>query len=136
MPRISGALLAPSFANPPLPRYKPVQPERITMMILRRRTERFKRVGRQLDNAESQRQLRSEVDMWTRLGETSESDWDNRAQWLHSLRQQRAVFDERFEREQKRAAMVFPASLLRASRLARRRKQVRAEERKRASRTQ
>ena len=106
------------------------------MMILRRRTERFKRVGRQLDNAESQRQLRSEVDMWTRLSGASESDWDDRVQWLQALREQRATFDERFEREQKRAAMVFPASLLRASRLARREKQLRAEERKRASRTQ
>ncbi|KAE8270229.1 hypothetical protein A4X09_0g2101 [Tilletia walkeri] len=40
IPHISGAILRPTKDNPPLPRYKPVQPEAVTMMINRRRRQR------------------------------------------------------------------------------------------------
>ncbi|CAD6930405.1 unnamed protein product [Tilletia controversa] len=40
IPHISGSVLRPTKDNPPLPRYKPVQPLTVTMTIVRRRRQR------------------------------------------------------------------------------------------------
>ncbi len=49
IPHHSGALLPPSIYNRPLPRYKPVQPTAVSMMIYRRRIARLRRSERQME---------------------------------------------------------------------------------------
>lgn len=68
IPHHSGALLPPSFANSPVPRYKPVQPVKLSMMIFKRRAARFRRLKRRMDLKEQLGAIRKEAEVMRQLG--------------------------------------------------------------------
>jgi DNA polymerase gamma 1 len=116
VPRVTGALLPPTVNNPPLLRYKPVQPDRITMMIKKRILERIRRIERFHDNEEIQRQIRSEVKMWSAIpkkrGDSQLTGWEDQKGWLRQPLELRKALSEVREREQRRAKMVYSTSML------------------------
>lgn len=57
IPHVSGALLAASHSNPPLPRFKPTQPIEVSMTIFRRRIARMKRGVQQAELMETKKDL-------------------------------------------------------------------------------
>ena len=68
VPHHSGALLPPTIYNPPLPRYKPVQPPGITMMIFRRRIARARRMQKSVDLNETLKAITMEADVFRQCG--------------------------------------------------------------------
>lgn len=114
--RPTGGLLPPTVNNPPLLRYKPVQPEGITMMIRKRILERIRRTERWHDNDEIQRQLRSETKMWTNLARETRryhpTGWEDPQGWLLLPQQQSLSLTEMRKREMQRSKMVYSASML------------------------
>ncbi|UZJ52498.1 hypothetical protein CBS101457_001818 [Exobasidium rhododendri] len=128
-PRPSGALLPPTISNPPLLRFKPTQPDDITMMILKRITDRSRRIERQADNVELQRQVHKEVEMWSQIRSSSSSsspssdDWRDKDAWLEVLRKEKLAMERMFENDQKRSEMVFSTSMLQYAKRVRTRKQ-------------
>lgn len=136
-PQPTGALLPPTKDNPPLLRYKPVQPDAITMMIRKRILARNKRFERWYDNEETQRHLSHEVSLWSRLAKDSsnfvmQNGWENEQGWLRSLQEEKRVMQESRKKEHRRSAMVFPVSMLRYAKRVRRMKQIWARERNQA----
>ncbi|PWN52838.1 hypothetical protein IE53DRAFT_325897 [Violaceomyces palustris] len=128
VPRHSGALLPPSLFNPPLPRYKPVQPTALTMMIFQRRRARFRRLQRQADLEEVIRQVREESKIEVELArltgrcEPLSSHFIDMAGWEEHFHDQRENLRLPFERDAARARMVFTPSMLRRAKQARRAK--------------
>ncbi len=135
VPKPTGALLRPTLYNPPFPRYKPVQPIAITMMIAKRRTARLRRRERQADTSELQRSMDVETRLLRMLGRGSASD----DAWQQPLRDEQKRIQEGFAGDARRARMVFTEHMLRRAKQARRARQ-RASERRafklRAAQTQ
>jgi DNA polymerase gamma 1 len=113
VPRPTGALLPPSVNNPPLLRYKPVQPEGITMMIRKRILERNRRIERLHDNEEIHKMLQSETQMWSSLGKKIKGSgltgWEDQKGWLQK---QSTALKEMRKRETVRSQMVYSTSML------------------------
>jgi DNA polymerase gamma 1 len=120
VPKLTGSLLAPTLYNPPLLRYKPVQPDHITMTIFNRRRARIRRQERMADSQERIRHLVFEARLGTAI--KSESlNADDAAHWVQTIQQhERAAMNEATRKEHARAAMVFSASMLRVAKNARR----------------
>ncbi|CAO1613315.1 unnamed protein product [Parajaminaea phylloscopi] len=76
-PRMSGSLLPPTAHNAPLPRYKPVQPDAITMMIKRRRRRAEQRGFRRAEIDEERDMLQREVDIMAQIEAVSQPSSDN-----------------------------------------------------------
>lgn len=110
IPRPSGALLAPTIYNPPLLRYKPVQPDHITMMIARRRSARELRGDKQADLIERQKHFKIEPFL-------SETD---RKAFLSKINEfESEPISKAYERDRARSEMVFNTSMLRVAKHAR-----------------
>ncbi|PWN90388.1 hypothetical protein FA10DRAFT_286099 [Acaromyces ingoldii] len=133
-PRRSGALLAPSFYTVGMHRYKPFQPESVTMIIKRRRLARWARYGRSLDLDERARMIKEEVQIWNALrsqqqekaprarkarGEEEENllrGWNE--PFADEMREMRAAYD----REEARSKSQMSIQVLREAKEARRAK--------------
>ncbi|TKY89653.1 hypothetical protein EX895_001438 [Sporisorium graminicola] len=125
IPHHSGALLPPTIFNRPLPRYKPVQPTAVSMMIYRRRVARLRRSERQMEVNEMLAAQRMEGQLVSQLMEgkrgavrasNEEKDFEAR------LRAQQRVIQEGFERDQARVSMQFDRKTLVMAQRARRAK--------------
>lgn len=119
IPHHSGALLPPTLYNPPLPRYKPVQPIKVTMMIYKRRLKRLRRMERLAELDELMDAQAREDALLGQLDPKHEAGG-----FEAGLLAQRAAIQETFERDYKRAQMVFDPKILvmaKRARLAKRR---------------
>lgn len=132
MPHHSGALLPPTIYNPPLPRYKPVQPLGLTMMIFRRRIARARRFTKEADLRETLKAVRMEADVFRRLGAANPpvaqedlDEWGECGRCLRSdaradgdchaaapFHEHHARYAAAYEREQARSMMVFDEKTL------------------------
>lgn len=122
-PRISGALLPPTLFNPPLHRYKPVQPDAITMMIFRRRKIRLRR-RQHLDNySEMIASVKSEADMMKRLSVPANDNHEEVKGWVEPLQDAKDEIYKSFGRDHARSKMVFTEKMLLEAKAARRAKQ-------------
>lgn len=118
-PRPSGSLLKPTFFNPPLPRFKPVQPVHISAMIRHRILAKGNRFKRRVSLNEMQQMLGSEMTMMDRLGvslggESSSVDSPRRPsptmerhEWTEHIKHQLAAMRESDKREEQRSKMKF-----------------------------
>ncbi|WWD18000.1 hypothetical protein CI109_102447 [Kwoniella shandongensis] len=114
-PRLTGAFHRPTLFNPPLPRLKP-QPISISMMIHNRLRARERRMERRRAYASYLNDMKLETSFWREIGASGEggqSDWtrgkDSRSpgSWDKILRDEIEVMDGRFQKENRRAEMVF-----------------------------
>lgn len=124
-PRLSGALLAPSLYNPPLLRFKPVQPDHITMSIAKRRRAREGRLERFTDSSERLKMMEDEAKFWSQLRPSSpwSSQFGSAHSWTQEInRSERALLSESNARDVARSKMVFSTHMLRTAKLARRAK--------------
>ncbi|PWN37609.1 uncharacterized protein FA14DRAFT_142034 [Meira miltonrushii] len=121
IPRPSGALLPPTIYNPPLLRYKPVQPDHITMLIAKRRSARELRGLKRADSVERLKHLK--VDPF--LSETDRMEFSRKISDFELQPMQEA-----YDRDRARSEMVFSTSMLRVAKHARQGKK-RSRERKR-----
>ncbi|KDN36329.1 hypothetical protein K437DRAFT_271157 [Tilletiaria anomala UBC 951] len=126
-PRLSGALLKPTLFNPPLPRFKPVQPDAITMMIFKRRKRRLIRRQYQVNNAELIASVQAERVLYrsfrtARRAGNATSDWEDTSSWLGPLNQDQKILAATFAADVKRSQMVFPERMLRQAKQVRRNK--------------
>lgn len=122
IPRPSGALLPPTIYNPPLLRYKPVQPDHITMLIAKRRSARELRGEKRADAIERMKHLKIEpffTDLDRKAFTSKISEFENRP------------LLEAYARDQERSEMVFSTSMLRVAKHARQGKKRRNIQRKR-----
>ncbi|WFD04439.1 DNA-directed DNA polymerase [Malassezia obtusa] len=109
---VTGALLPPTLYNPPMLRYKPEQPLKITMMIRDRRRRREKRLQRWDEVQEMKRMIRDEH----RGGAREIGAWSAPLEaWEREMQAQ-------FAREHARSRMVFDVATLRRAKEARRRR--------------
>ncbi|GAC74929.1 mitochondrial DNA polymerase gamma, catalytic subunit [Moesziomyces antarcticus T-34] len=112
----SGALLPPTIFNPPLPRYKPVQPTAVSVMIYRRRVARLRRSERRMEvnellaAAHMERRVLKLAWQGTSAAQASEA-YDGSG-FEDSLTTQAAMIVEGFERDAARAAMTFDRKTL------------------------
>lgn len=118
IPHHSGALLPPTLYNAPLPRYKPVQPTAVSMMIFRRRKARWKRSERQMEVNE----LIAASKFESRILHGIQGDKGTRSGFEENLQDQMQAIQEQFERDQKRSEMVFDRKTLVLAKRARRAK--------------
>ncbi|PWY97144.1 hypothetical protein BCV70DRAFT_167566 [Testicularia cyperi] len=124
----SGALLPPTIYNPPLPRYKPVQPVKISMMIFRRRIARMRRSERLSEIRELLSALENEQQLMSRavdslkvrrsLKEAPEGNWASGFE--HELLSQTKSLEASFTLDHKRSHMVFDPKILVMAKRARR----------------
>ncbi|KAJ9474220.1 DNA polymerase gamma [Pseudozyma hubeiensis] len=121
----SGALLPPTIFNRPLPRYKPVQPTSISMMIYRRRIARLRRSERRMEVNEMMAAQRMESDFVAQLlngqrGVVKASNAEKEFEQV--LREEQRRIQEGFDRDQARSAMTFDRKTLVMAKRARRAK--------------
>lgn len=115
IPHHSGALLPPTIFNRPLPRYKPVQPVAVSMMIYRRRVARLKRSERQMEVSEMMAAQRSEAQFMKQVLEGKRGAKKTIAEWEGfevELQEQAREIQEGFERDQRRSEMRFDRETL------------------------
>ncbi|PVG02074.1 hypothetical protein CPB86DRAFT_773049 [Serendipita vermifera] len=126
-PRLTGAYMRPTYYNKPLPRLKP-QPIHITMMINKRlkarqrRTEANERLVSWLEDAkaekEFERMLREEManentPISSLLYSTQDGDWEFASgAYEESTKDQLAVINASFRREEARATSVFTPEMI------------------------
>ncbi|EST04593.1 DNA-directed DNA polymerase, family A, palm domain protein [Kalmanozyma brasiliensis GHG001] len=125
IPHHSGALLPPTLFNRPLPRYKPVQPTVVSMMIYRRRVARLRRSERQMEVNEMLTAQRMEGAFVQKLyeGKRGASKASNDAEGFEvGLREQQRSIQEGFERDHARSMMMFDTKTLVMAQRARRAK--------------
>lgn len=125
IPHHSGALLPPTIYNRPLPRYKPVQPTAVSMMIYRRRVARLRRSERQMEVNEMLAAQRMEADFVSQLlqGERGATRASSEMKEFEArLRAQQRVIQEGFARDQARSLMQFDRKTLVMAQRARRAK--------------
>ncbi|KAK0550075.1 DNA-directed DNA polymerase gamma mip1 [Tilletia horrida] len=121
VPHITGAIMRATRDNPPLPRYKPVQPEHISMTIVGRRKKRIRMYERLKDVVHFKNVIASERAAERELSISSTQDklwtgseWDN---WTSS--EVKDVYD--FERAgRRREELPVPSELLLKAKYARR----------------
>ncbi|WFD45335.1 DNA-directed DNA polymerase [Malassezia psittaci] len=106
----TGALLPPTLYNPPMLRYKPEQPPKITMMINARRVRREKRMQRWSEVQEMRQLIMNDM----QSGAEGEKQ-----QWLRPLQAFERQMQEQFAREQARSRMVFDQETLKRAKEAR-----------------
>lgn len=132
-PRWTGSLLPPSPWNVPLPRFKPVQPDAITMMIFQRRKRSERRGLRRAEIQEEQEMLLREAEFELKVEEVSEAaDVEGERKsargpseaidgfkvrerargWLEPYLAELAAFKETARREAERASMRFKPEML------------------------
>lgn len=121
----SGALLPPTIYNRPLPRYKPVQPTSISMMIYRRRVARLRRSERQMEVNELLAAQRMESNVVVQLlngqrGALKASHAEMAFEEL--LRDEQRRIQDAFERDHARSLMKFDTKTLVMANRARRAK--------------
>ncbi|SPO28436.1 related to MIP1 - DNA-directed DNA polymerase gamma catalytic subunit, mitochondrial [Ustilago trichophora] len=115
IPHHSGALLPPTIYNRPLPRYKPVQPTAVSMMIYRRRMARLRRSERQMEVNEMftaqrlENGLMKQIYSGKRGGAKASEEYSG---FEEMFREQAKMFQEGFERDQARSTMVFDRKTL------------------------
>ncbi|SAM84726.1 uncharacterized protein UBRO_06061 [Ustilago bromivora] len=125
IPHHSGALLPPTIYNCPLPRYKPVQPVGVSMMIYRRRVARQKRSERQMELNEIMAAQRSEAQLMKQVldglsgSQTASAGWEGfEVEFMKQVKE----IQEGFERDQRRSEMKFDRKTLVLAQRARRAK--------------
>ncbi|SNX85729.1 related to MIP1 - DNA-directed DNA polymerase gamma catalytic subunit, mitochondrial [Melanopsichium pennsylvanicum] len=115
IPHHSGALLPPTIFNGPLPRYKPVQPVEVSMMIYRRRIARIKRGVRRMELGELLTAQRLEHDaikeayIGARGRAKLSEEWEG---FEVELKEQLKEIQDSFARDQRRSEMVFDKKTL------------------------
>lgn len=109
-PRPAGSLLPPSIYNPPLLRYKPVQPDHITMMIANRRSSHELRSYKHADIRERLKHLQIEPF----LAKTDSKAFSNE---ILSFEQE--PIRESYHRAHIRSKMYFSTGMLRVAKHAR-----------------
>ncbi|SPO29438.1 related to MIP1 - DNA-directed DNA polymerase gamma catalytic subunit, mitochondrial [Ustilago trichophora] len=115
IPHHSGALLPPTIYNRPLPRYKPVQPTAVSMMIYRRRITRLRRSERQMEVNEMLTAQRLESGFMKQVYNGKRSGTKASEEWTgfeEMLREQAKMIQDGFERDQARSMMVFDRKTL------------------------
>ncbi|SJX64256.1 related to MIP1-DNA-directed DNA polymerase gamma catalytic subunit, mitochondrial [Sporisorium reilianum f. sp. reilianum] len=125
IPHHSGALLPPTIYNRPLPRYKPVQPTAVSMMIYRRRVARLRRSERQMELNELLAAHRMEASLVAQLleGKRGATQASNEARDLEGrLFAQKRAIQEGFDQDQARLLMQFDRKTLVMAQRARRAK--------------
>ncbi|KAK8865815.1 hypothetical protein IAR55_000962 [Kwoniella newhampshirensis] len=120
-PRLTGAYHRPTLFNPPLPRLKP-QPISISMMIHNRLRARERRMERRRAYASFLNDVKLETAFWREMEQAqkkgSGSDWtrgkDVRSPggWDKIMRNEIEDMDKKFQRENRRAGMVFDKRLM------------------------
>lgn len=110
-PRLAGSLLPPSRDNVALPRYKPMQPDHITMTILTRRRRGARRMFRRAEIEEEMSMLQSEDVIRQRLHPKlkTKSDID---EWIAPLSAEVALLNASARRDWARAATQYSPELL------------------------
>ncbi|WFD38947.1 DNA-directed DNA polymerase [Malassezia japonica] len=116
---LTGALLPPTLFNPPMLRYKPDQPESMTMMIRDRRRRRERRM-QQWSNVQEMAQLAK--DECASLG--GHEPVGNAGEWTAPLVDAERDMQAQFQREYARARMVFDRETLRRAKAAKHAKRV------------
>lgn len=116
---LTGALLPPTLFNPPMLRYKPDQPESMTMMIRDRRRRRERRM-QQWSNVQEMAQLAK--DECASLG--GHEPAGNAGEWTAPLVDAERDMQVQFQREYARARMVFDRETLRRAKAAKHAKRV------------
>lgn len=117
-PRRSGALLGPSHFTVGMHRYKPFQPDHVTMIIKRRRLARWARYNRMLDLDERARMMHEELQLWDKLGQ---GDIDE-AGWVEPFANERMEMRASHEREEARSRGQISMRVLREAKEVRRAK--------------
>ncbi|WVW82111.1 hypothetical protein I302_104116 [Kwoniella bestiolae CBS 10118] len=117
-PKMTGSFHRPTLFNPPLPRLKP-QPTSIGAMIHNRLRARERRIERRRTYAGWLTDMKLEVGFWKSIqSRDDEDDWskskDPRSPggWDAIIKNELRDMDERFQRENRRAEMVFDGGLL------------------------
>ncbi|SPO40736.1 related to MIP1 - DNA-directed DNA polymerase gamma catalytic subunit, mitochondrial [Pseudozyma flocculosa] len=86
IPHHSGALLPPTISNRPLPRYKPVQPVAISMMIFKRRLARLRRAEKLAEVDELQAAQHGDAAMLRDVLDSEQlSSWTGFREWRRHL---------------------------------------------------
>ncbi|KAN0061463.1 DNA-directed DNA polymerase gamma mip1 [Thecaphora frezii] len=127
IPHHSGALLPPSLSNRPLPRYKPVQPISISMMIFKRRLARLRRAEKLAENEELQAAQAREVQMIRGLLDAKQLT--SYLGFHEGLAERRAELQKSFALDHQRSQMVFDRDILvkaKRARIAKKRAHLRA----------
>lgn len=119
IPHHSGALLSPTLYNRPLPRYKPVQPTIVSVMIFRRRVARLRRVHALSALSEVRTAQLHERNLMMQLDATAAKE---SAGFEHVIRDQVAALIESSKLEQARKQMIFDPKILIQAKRARRAK--------------